>query len=180
MNQKPKREIQYYETTDDEMWSMEVEKLLPWFYGKGVDIGCGARSINKDILRVDIDEKVNPDIICSGDELPFKDSEFDFVCSIHTFEHFKDQKKTLTEWLRIIKKGGVIGIIHPDITYTQKQKPVEDNQGLKENPYNFHYHEQTPESLKKQLLEWSDLPFIIVDQGTACGDWSFYTILKKT
>ena len=44
----------------------KLKKLVPWFYGKGADIGCGARSINKDIVRVDIDVKVKPDILPPG------------------------------------------------------------------------------------------------------------------
>jgi SAM-dependent methyltransferase len=180
MNQKPKKEIQTFETSDDGMWKTEVEKLFPWLFGKGVDIGCGMRSAIQGITRVDIDPAVSPDFVSSGDSLPFKDGEFDYLISVHSFEHFEDQKKTLKEWLRVINTGGVIGIVHPDITYTQKQKPANRNIDLKINPNNYHYHEQTPESLKKQLLEWSDLPFIIVDQGVACGNWSFYTILRKT
>jgi len=71
--------IKYYSDEQDPMWKWEVEKLMPWFSGKGVDIGCGERSINKDILRVDIDEKVKPDIIASGDKLPFENEEYDFI-----------------------------------------------------------------------------------------------------
>jgi predicted SAM-dependent methyltransferase len=171
--------VKYYENEIDPMWKWEIEKLLPWFYGKGVDIGCGERSINKNILRVDIDEKVKPDIICSGDSLPFKDAEFDYVCSIHTFEHFEDQVKTLKEWLRIIKKGGIIGIVHPDVSYTKKQLPPEDNPSLKGNPFNKHFYEHTLASFLDQLKKWPDIPFKIIDYGKACEDWSFYVILKK-
>ena len=161
------------------MWRSEVESLLPWLFGKGVDIGCGARSINKNIVRVDIDEKVNPDVVASGDDLPFEDEKFDFVCSIHSFEHFANQKKALAEWLRILKPGGIIGIVHPDIFYTKKQRPEIDNKGLRENPYNKHYHEHTADSLIKMLKTWTELPFKVVDFGIACAQWSFYVILKK-
>ena len=170
----------YYDSEQDPMWKTEVSSLLPWFFGKGVDIGCGTRTINKNILRVDIDKKVKPDIVASGDNLPFKDNEFDFVCSIHSFEHFENSKKTLAEWLRIVKKGGIIGIVHPDVFYTKKQNPEIDNEGLRKNPYNKHYHEHTADSFIAQLKEWQDLPFEILDFGVACGNWSFYVILKKT
>lgn len=177
---KKQIQVKYYEDEQDPMWQTEVESLLPWFFGKGVDIGCGARTINKDVLRVDIDKKVKPDVVASGDTLPFKSEEFDFICSIHSFEHFSNSKKTLTEWLRVIKKGGMIGIVHPDIYYTKKQNPEIDNKGLKENPFNKHYHEHTADSFVKMLKEWVDLPFKLVDYGVACGNWSFYVILKKT
>jgi predicted SAM-dependent methyltransferase len=162
------------------MWKWEVESLMPWLSGKGVDIGAGARSISLDIIRVDIDEKVKPDVLASGDELPFKDGEFDYLTSIHSFEHFEDHVKTLKEWLRVIKTGGIIGIVHPDIFYTKKQNPEIDKPRLKANPYNRHCHEHTQESFVKTLHGWIDLPFRILDSGTACANWSFYVILKKT
>lgn len=175
-----KRKQLYYKTESDPMWKMEAECLLPWFTGKGVDIGCGMRSIAKDVVRCDFDKSVKPDVLCSGDKTPFKDGEFDYVCSIHSFEHLKDAKTTLTEWLRIVKVGGIIGIVHPDIRYTKKQNPEVDNPGLRENPYNRHYHEHDNESFMVMLTEWGDLPFSVVDYGMACSSWSFYAIIKKT
>jgi len=170
----------YYDTESDVMWKMEAEALMPWLTGKGVDMGCGMRTINKDVVRCDIDKAVKPDILCSGDKTPFKDGEFDYVCSIHSFEHFPDSKKTLTEWLRIVKKGGVVALVHPDIRFTKKQNPVLDNPGLKENPFNKHYFEHDYDSFIEQLKEWEDLPFRVIDHGMACSSWSFYVILKKT
>jgi len=175
-----KKEVKYYTDEQDPMWRSEVESLLPWLFGKGVDIGCGARTIRKDILRVDIDKKVKPDIVASGDNLPLKDETFDFVVSIHSFEHFPNPKKTLLEWLRVLKKGGVVGIVHPDILYTKKQNPEVDAPGLKENPFNKHWHEHTADSFVKMIKGWTDLPFRIVDFGPACAKWSFYVILRKT
>ena len=174
-----KKEVKYYGDTDDPMWQMEVEALFPWISGKGADIGAGARSIWPEIIRVDIDEKVKPDILASGDKLPFKDGEFDYITSIHSFEHFEDQRKTLKEWLRVIRPGGIIAIVHPDVFYTKYQKTESDNPDLKKNPFNFHYHEQTADSFVLMLQSWTDLPFRILDYGIACANWSFYTILRK-
>lgn len=177
---KKKIEIKYFNDTDDPMWQEEVKKLMPWLYGKGIDIGAGARSINKEIKRVDIDENVNPDIIASGDKLPVKDGEYDYLVGIHVFEHFPDPRKLLTEWLRVIKTGGIIGIVHPDLTYTKKQKPLETNEVLQKNKFYKHLHEHTQESFLNLLKRFDDLPFRVIDYGPACGGWSFYVILKKT
>lgn len=171
--------VLYPETEHDTMWKWEAEKLKSWLHGRGADIGCGKRSVLKDSIRVDIDEKVEPDICCSGDKLPFKDGELDYITSIHSFEHFDDQHGLLKEWLRVVRVGGIIGIVHPDIQYTKKQNTIIDNPGLKENPYNKHWHENTAETLEKQLREWEDLRFRIIDRGVACQNWSFYLIIEK-
>jgi predicted SAM-dependent methyltransferase len=166
-------------TEQDPMWLSEAAKLTPWLRGKGADIGCGLRSTKEDSIRVDIDERVKPDVLASGDALPFKDGELDYITSIHSFEHFDDQYKLLTEWLRVLKPGGIIALVHPDVFYTKKQNPEIDREGLLKNPYNKHWHEHTLESFRKQLEEWSALPFRIIDSGPACPNWSFYFILKK-
>jgi predicted SAM-dependent methyltransferase len=168
-----------YDTETDPMWQAEVEKLIPWLFGKGADIGCGKRSPLPTSIRVDIDKKVDPEILAKGDDLPFKDEELDYISAVHNFEHYDNQKEVLTEWLRCLKKGGIIAIVHPDVNYTKKQNPEINNPDLRENPYNKHYHEHTQESFLQQLEVWSELGFRVIDKGTACGNWSFYVILKK-
>lgn len=172
--------IKYYGDTDDPMYQTEIEVLFPWLNGKGVDIGCGGRSISKEVIRVDIDPLVKPDILSRGDELPFGEGEFDYLISTHSFEHFEDQVKTLKEWLRVIKTGGIIAIVHPDLTYTKKQLEPAENPSLKGNPFNKHFHEHTHDSFIEMIHTWTDIPFRIIDSGVACPGWSFYVILKKT
>jgi len=70
-------------------------------------------------------------------------------------------------------------MVHPDVDYTKKQKTQVDNPGLKENPFNKHFHENNLESMLEQMKMWSDLPFKIIDNGFACQYWSFYLIIEK-
>lgn len=173
------RTVTNLQNEPDVMWVYEASKLAPWLGGKGADIGCGLRSVRQDSIRVDIDPNVKPDKLCSGDKLPFKDGELDYVSSVHSFEHFEDQHKVLKEWLRVVKVGGVVAIVHPDIQFTKKQNPETDNPGLKKNPYNKHYYENTLKSLISELKKWKDLPFRMIDRGVACENWSFFVILEK-
>jgi len=172
--------LKYYPDNADPMWLLEVEKLLPWFSGQGADIGCGLRTVREGVFRVDIDKAVQPDVLVKDYKLPFKDGQLDFICSIHSFEHFPDPNKTLAEWLRVVKRGGIVGIVHPDVDFTKKQNPEIDAPGLKANPYNKHWHEHNRESFLEFLKTVADLPFILVDSGPACPQWSFYAILRKT
>lgn len=163
----------------DGMWQMEAGKIAPWFAGRGADIGCGLRTIKQDTIRVDCDQNVKPEVLCGGDKLPFKDGELDYISSIHSFEHFEDQKAVLKEWLRVVKDGGVVGIVHPDVQYTKRQEERETNESLRNNPFNKHYHECTHEQFINMITTWQDLPFVILDHGVACGNWSFYVVLQK-
>lgn len=81
--------------------------------GKGADIGCG-KSKEPESIGVDIDPNKNPDIVSPGDVLPFQDGELDYIVSRHSIEHFFNPVKTLKEWRRVLKKGGMLGITTPD------------------------------------------------------------------
>lgn len=169
----------YYPDPKDEMYNYEVECLLPYVTGDGLDIGCGGRSITPEMKTLDIDPKKEPDIVAGMDNIPCPDESFDYVVAQHALEHIDDQEKALTEWVRILRKGGYILIIHPDVQYTGVQKPIADNPGLQNDPYNKHYHERTLNQFIEFIMPLQRIGFTLVDSGVAMGNWSFYIILRK-
>ena len=58
-------------------------------------------------------EKMPVDVIAYGENLPFKDEEFDYVISSHVIEHIFDPIAAIKEWLRVIKPGGYVFTIAP-------------------------------------------------------------------
>mgnify|MGYP001572363120 CR=1 FL=1 len=97
-----------------------------------------------------------------NEKLPFEDSAFDCVIGRHILEHCIDTLKVLTEWSRIIRKGGQLILAVPD-------ERIED--GVPLNPE--HCHAFTPESLSalgkavglvpKEVAEkYNSISFIIV------------------
>jgi predicted SAM-dependent methyltransferase len=159
------------------MWNGEVESILPFLFGCGVDIGAGGRSIFADDVRVDCDEEREPNIVARGDDLPFEDGKFDYLYSIHSFEHFEDQEKTMREWIRVIRKGGIIAIVHPDLDYTGKQKPFAEN--MDKDPYNFHTFERNHSQFLDYLKANNYFGLKLIATGAACQNWSFFVVLKK-
>jgi len=166
-----------YPYSKDDKWNVEVEKILPYLSGKGVDVGAGGRSIFDSDIRVDIDEKNNPDVCCSADKLPFKDGEFDYLYAIHSFEHFENQEETIKEWVRVVRSGGIIAIIHPDVSYTGPQPSEEYNDD--KNPYNKHTYERNYKEFLRYLKVNNYFGLRLIDSGPALINWSFYVILKK-
>lgn len=172
-----KKNILYFPLEHNDGWNYEVNKLLPWLYGHTLDIGSGERSIKITDVRVDIDEKLEPDVIASGDKLPLDNETFDSLYAIHAIEHFKDTKATLKEWLRVLRGGGIIGMIVPDRFYTgtqYKHVAVGD-----QSQFMIHEHEWKKEEFISEMGKLKDLGFEIVDSGVALGNWSFYVILRK-
>jgi len=61
---------------------------------------------------------IGPDlsyIACDALELPFKDESFDLVCSNELIEHLPDVKMGLDEMMRVVKPGGRIVIVGPNL-----------------------------------------------------------------
>ena len=67
-----------------------------------LDIGCGENKLEG---AIGIDARY----------LPFKDEVFDHVYSSHLIEHFshREAKNVIREWVRVLKKGGMIEIRGP-------------------------------------------------------------------
>ena len=66
----------------------------------------------------------NVNLVCNGDQLPFKDGTVDFVFSSHVIEHFYDPISALLEWNRVVKDGGYIFLIvpHKERTFDKDRK----------------------------------------------------------
>lgn len=89
------------------------------------DIGCGQNTpyFKEGIpVRMDIREDVNPDIVCDVRQIPEPDMKYDIVYSSNTLEHFSHRGvvKILLEWLRILKKGGELRLIVPNLAHAAK------------------------------------------------------------
>ena len=98
--------------------------------GKGIDVGCNEKPIGG--YGCDIDPEVNPNIVCSMEDIPLDDESLDYVVSSHCLEHAHSTIETLKEWHRLLKIGGKVGILVPhadhvcwqslgDMTMTHRQ-----------------------------------------------------------
>lgn len=93
---------------------------------KVLDVGCGeVATILKDGLpvRADMRDDVNADYRCDVRDLPFQSESFDVVFSSHTLEHFQHGSvpRVLDEWLRVLKPGGELRLIVPDLEVAAKR-----------------------------------------------------------
>lgn len=93
------------------------ELVLPHLQGKGIDVGCQRDPITPDCVA--FDKNPFPEVTHVGDarKLPFTDSQFDWLWSSHCLEDLPDTEAVLTEWLRVVRPGGTIGLYvpHPEL-----------------------------------------------------------------
>ncbi len=54
---------------------------------------------------------------CGAEKLPFPDNSFDYIISFHVLEHLTDRRRALSEFLRVLKKGGRMIHVMPSRTY---------------------------------------------------------------
>jgi ubiquinone/menaquinone biosynthesis C-methylase UbiE len=102
----------------------------------------------------------------------FNDSELDFVVSRHNLEHYVNFLRTLKEWKRVIKSGGVMATIMPDEDGLKRigKRGVELD--------STHEHSFTMESFKEAVELIGGLK--IVKLEPVIKDWSFICVCEKT
>lgn len=108
------RIISYWYQTK-EIIELNPEKVLEIGIGTGfVSQYLKNRKIN--ILTLDIDERLGPDVSGSILDIPFPDESFDIIASFEVLEHlpYDDAKKALTEIYRVSQKYAILSL--PDCT----------------------------------------------------------------
>jgi len=111
------------------------------------DIGSGEHSpyFPEGIpVRMDIREEVKPDIVCDVRSIPEPDEKYDIVFSSHTLEHFSHKvvDVVLREWTRILKIGGELRLILPNLEFAC-DSIIKSKGEIDYNAINILYGEQT-------------------------------------
>ncbi len=159
----------------------EKNVLFPLCQGKGIDVGCSHRKTHPDAIGVDITPNgiagsignatgklSQANIVASGDQLDmFMDGELDYLVQRHNLEHYQDIVKTLQEWKRVIKPGGILGMVIPDDEFcnTIQLDPT-------------HLHVFTQSSFRRLIDLIGGLEILYMD--VLLKDWSFVSIMQKT
>jgi predicted SAM-dependent methyltransferase len=122
-----------------------------------LEIGSGNKPM-EGYLHFDIRPNVNADVVGDATKLPFKDGEFEEVFSRFFLEHLprKDAKSALKEMFRVLKDGGKLDILVPNIEFFCKTFVEEKGQkkewalnkiygfeNYKEDHHFFGYDEET-------------------------------------
>lgn len=92
-------------------------------------VGCGGDSLPEWLqgfneIRLDIDARVNPDIVASMIDLG-DIGKFDAVLCVHALEHLHQHEVStaLSEFMRVLKPGGHAIVFVPDL---EDVRPTED------------------------------------------------------
>lgn len=91
--------------------------------GLGLDIGCGTNRLSDTVMTTDCYPHAEADLVwnCVGGHefrpYPFRNNRFDFIFASHILEDFAPDEiqKVLNEWYRMIKIGGYLVILVPDM-----------------------------------------------------------------
>ena len=129
-----------------------------------LEIGSGPKP-REGYIHFDIRADVNADVVGDARKLPFKDGEFEEVYSRFFLEHLprRDAVIALKEMARVLRNGGVIEIIVPNIAYFCKVFVEEKGQkkywalnkiyGFENYPEDHHYFGYDEETLSNLLKE---------------------------
>lgn len=97
--------------------------VVKYCTGQGIDVGCGGDKITPNCIGFDLTKNYvdygqsTIDERGDGRNLSrWKNKTFDFLYSSHLIEDFPKHQtsKVLSEWWRVIKKGGYMILVFPD------------------------------------------------------------------
>ena len=165
------------QTSGSQLWRSEVEAIQKWT-DKGlnfIDIGCSNKKKLPHAIGIDLDRNGGkcPEFVYNEVEgLPFKEGSLDGVIASHCLEHIENPIETLDEWIKLIKIGGRIILVIPDVNFTPKM----NTEGCDPT----HKHDWVVESFRKEVLDNLDKNvFKILHHAQIGNNWSFLTIIEK-
>jgi len=86
-----------------------------------LNIGCG-KDIKKGYINIDSQPHDGVDVVSDARRLPYEDFSVDEIYAAHIIEHFMPFEigHVINEWKRVLKPGGKMVLIYPDIEKTCK------------------------------------------------------------
>lgn len=95
-----------------------LKKYAKYIGGNVLDVGCGTEPYRRFItfekyIGMDQFDELNPDILGSATEIPFKDKCFDAVLCTDVLEHITEPEKAINEMKRAIKDSGYLYVTVP-------------------------------------------------------------------
>lgn len=93
------------------------DQVISYFKGEGIDVGCSRDPLTRSCVAYDQSDWPEVTVRGPADKLPFPNEHFDWLWSSHTLEDFEDTDAVITEWLRVLKPGGTIGLYVPNPDY---------------------------------------------------------------
>jgi hypothetical protein len=100
--------------------SLEMEFVSCYSYGLGLDVACRSGKVTRHAIGVGLTG--DGDIQRDATILPFfPDGVFDYVVASHAIEYLNHPAEAVFEWLRVIRKGGVLVVVALDPVYQSAQ-----------------------------------------------------------
>ncbi|MEK7509213.1 MAG: class I SAM-dependent methyltransferase [Patescibacteria group bacterium] len=101
----------------------QVTKYAYYIHGRTLDVGCGPtpryRHLFKECteyVKMDIEAGENVDVVGFAEAIPFPDDSFDSIVCTETIQDVFEPVKGITEFARVLKKGGVVLMTAPSIS----------------------------------------------------------------
>ena len=146
----------------------QQQYLIDKCAGKTLQIGCGMKPIPGAINTGPNPERWQYAQVAAGLPIPFADGVFDTVVSSHVLPVFEDIKAALTEMTRVLKVGGRMVHVIPDLRYAPNRK---SSHHKFERQYSGWWG---PTDFGMAIMDLEDRLFLVSDlENFKAFNWSF-------
>jgi len=148
-----------------------------------LDLGCGDGKYwigEGPKIRIDSDPAVQPDILCDIRNLPLENCYADIAVASHVLEHFsfRETISVLKEWLRVLKVGGKLRIVVPNMKWASKKIIEESHTGDDMERAMYFYHSAQVGTLKQAQNDFHKAGFTTSSLKSVFDKMDFVKINK--
>jgi predicted SAM-dependent methyltransferase len=125
-----------------------------------LNVGCG-EDYKIGYINIDINEATYADKHMDITKLEYSDGTVDEIFARSVLEHFRESASVLKEWYRVLKSGGFLHVIVPNIEYWASayvNNRITDEEfiwrmyGSQSDPTNFHHIGFTANLIKHSFI----------------------------
>ena len=95
----------------------ELKPYISELTGKVLNAGCGSRKLHipnaSSVVNIDIIDSEIVDSLCSVDDVPYPNEEFDSILNVAVLEHVEFPWKAVEEFARLLKPRGKLLCVVP-------------------------------------------------------------------
>jgi len=136
--------------------------------GRTLHIGCGMKPIPGAVNADPSPERWGwSDVACDAHTLPFADGVFDSVVSNHVIPHLHDPVSALREMARVLRHGGTMAHVIPDLRYAPRRREYRHPFG--HQPHGWH----GPEEFMPVMAQVADVLTVLRLEAFRGFKWSF-------
>lgn len=154
-----------------------------YFFGHGIDIGCGSDLDANDKLDATTASCDRWDVSSGHGDATYMhgvpDEKYDWVASSHLLEHIRDRETALKNWWRILKPGGWLVIMVPHRNLYEQRRTLPSSGNGDHKTFIMPWADEAPDTVGFVPLLLRALEGATIHSVRLCFPYGIEAVIEK-